>query len=81
MKYLHHSFIQMFFIKLGYMFRLHAVILRPFLQENVEGKVFIILFFSGEGPRSRRYGRAAAMTLIVQAYDEYADDDYVLSFS
>jgi hypothetical protein len=36
-------------------------------------------FFSGEGPRSRRYGRTAALRLIVQPYDE--DDDYFLSFS
>jgi hypothetical protein len=27
-------------------------------------------FFSGEGPRSRRYGRTAAMRLLVQPYDE-----------
>jgi hypothetical protein len=38
-------------------------------------------FFSGEGPRSRRYGRAAAMMLFVQPYDEDEDDDYFLSFS
>jgi hypothetical protein len=31
------------------------------------------LFFSGEGPRSRRYGRTAAIRLIVKPYDE---DDY-----
>jgi hypothetical protein len=37
---------------------------------------------SGEGPRSRRYGRTAAMRLIVQPYDEDEDDDYYfLSFS
>jgi hypothetical protein len=30
---------------------------------------FSFLFFSGEGPRSRRYGRTAAMRLIVQPYD------------
>jgi hypothetical protein len=35
-------------------------------------------FLSGEGPRSRRYGRTAALRLIVQPYDE--DDDYFLSF-
>jgi hypothetical protein len=28
-----------------------------------------LLFFSGEGPRSRRYGRTAALRLIVQPYD------------
>jgi hypothetical protein len=43
----------------------------------------LILFssFSGEGPRSRRYGRTAAMRLIVQPYDEDEEDDYFLSFS
>jgi hypothetical protein len=36
----------------------------------------------GEGPRSRRYGRTAALRLIVQPYDEDEDDDYYfLSFS
>jgi hypothetical protein len=41
------------------------------------------VFFSGEGPRSRRYGRTAALRLIVQPYDEDDDDDdyYYLSFS
>jgi hypothetical protein len=38
------------------------------------------IFFSGEGPRSRRYGRTAALRLIVQPYDE-DEDDYFLSFS
>jgi hypothetical protein len=33
-------------------------------------------FFSGEGPRSRRYGRTAAMRLIVQSREENEDDDY-----
>jgi hypothetical protein len=32
-------------------------------------------FFSGEGPRSRRYGRTAALRLIVQPRDEDDDDD------
>jgi hypothetical protein len=36
---------------------------------------------SGEGPSSRRYGRTAAMRLIVQPCDEDEDDDYFLSFS
>jgi hypothetical protein len=36
-------------------------------------------FFSGEGPRSRRYGRTAAMRLIVQPCDEDEDDDYFMS--
>jgi hypothetical protein len=39
----------------------------------------VFFFFSGEGPRSRRYGRTAAMRLIVQPYDD--DDYYFLSFS
>jgi hypothetical protein len=33
------------------------------------------VFFSGEGPRSRRYGRTAALRLIVQPCDEDDDDD------
>jgi hypothetical protein len=33
-------------------------------------------FLSDEGPRSRRYGRTAAMRLIVQPYDEDEDDYY-----
>jgi hypothetical protein len=42
----------------------------------------LCFFFSGEGPRSRSYGRTAAMRLIVQPYDEDEDDDdYFLSFS
>jgi hypothetical protein len=42
-----------------------------------------LFFFSGEGTRSRRYGRTAAMKLLVQPYDEDEDDedDYFLSFS
>jgi hypothetical protein len=34
------------------------------------------IFFSGEGPRSRRYGRTAALSLLEQPYDEDDDDDY-----
>jgi hypothetical protein len=37
--------------------------------------------FSGEGPRSRRYGRTAALRLIVQPYDGDDDDYYFLSFT
>jgi hypothetical protein len=33
------------------------------------------VFFSGEGPRSRRYGRTAALRLLVQPCDEDDDDD------
>jgi hypothetical protein len=36
------------------------------------------VFFSGEGPRGRRYGRTAALRLLVQPCDE---DDYFLSIS
>jgi hypothetical protein len=32
-------------------------------------------FLSGEGPRSRRYGRTAALGLFVQLCDEEDDDD------
>jgi hypothetical protein len=35
-------------------------------------------FFSGVGPRSRRYGRTAALRLIVQSHDE--DDYYFCPF-
>jgi hypothetical protein len=44
---------------------------------------YSFFFLSGEGPRSRRYGRTAALRLIVQPYDEDEDDDddyYFLSF-
>jgi hypothetical protein len=34
------------------------------------------IFFSGEGPRSRRYGRTAVLRLIVQPCDEDEDDYY-----
>jgi hypothetical protein len=38
---------------------------------------------SGEGPRSRRYGRTAALRLLVRPCDEddEDDDDYFLSIS
>jgi hypothetical protein len=54
-----------------------------FLLLHVEIKVVATLrsFFSGEGPCSRRYGRTAALRLLVQPYDEDKDDDYFLSFS
>jgi hypothetical protein len=32
------------------------------------------IFLSGEGPRSRRYGRTAALRLLVQPCDEDNDD-------
>jgi hypothetical protein len=35
--------------------------------------------FLDEGPRSRRYGRTAALRLIVQPYDEGEDNCYFLS--
>jgi hypothetical protein len=31
-------------------------------------------FFNEKGPRSRRYGRTAALRLLVQPYDEDEDD-------
>jgi hypothetical protein len=42
-----------------------------------------VFFFSGEGPRSRRYRRIAALRFLVQPCDEDDDDDYYyfLSFS
>jgi hypothetical protein len=38
----------------------------------------IRLFFSGEGPRGRRYGRTAALRLIVRPCED--DDDYYFLF-
>jgi hypothetical protein len=35
---------------------------------------------SGEGSRSRRYGRTAALRLLVQPCDEDDDDDYFCPF-
>jgi hypothetical protein len=58
--------------------KLYGIIGYPLIQKwNLKGgyQVFIKLFFIGEWPRSRRYGRAAAMTLIVQPYDEDEDED------
>jgi hypothetical protein len=37
-----------------------------------------MILFSGEGPRSRRYGRTAALRLLEQSYDE--NDDYFCPF-
>jgi hypothetical protein len=37
-------------------------------------------FFSGKGPRSRRYGRTAALRLLVQPYDEDHHNDYFYPF-
>jgi hypothetical protein len=47
----------------------------------VAHKINVGIFFSDEGPCSRRYGRTAALRLIVQPYDEDEDDYYFLSFS
>jgi hypothetical protein len=45
--------------------------------------LYAYFFLNGEGPRSRRYGRTAALRLIVQPCDEGEDEDdyYFLSFS
>jgi hypothetical protein len=43
-------------------------------------KVTARFFLSGEGPRSRRYGRTAALRLIVHPCDEDYDDDYYYFF-
>jgi hypothetical protein len=53
----------------------------PFFLRGQTFFVVVPFFLSGEGPRSRRYGRTAALWLIVQPYDEDEDDDYFLSFS
>jgi hypothetical protein len=42
--------------------------------------ICINFFVSCEGPRSRRYGRTAALRLIVQPYDEDEDDYYFYPF-
>ena len=42
--------------------------LSSFLAPNILLKQFL---FGGEGPRSRSYGRTAALRLIVQPCDEY----------
>ena len=34
-----------------------------------------VFFFCGEGPRSRSYGRTAALRLIMQPYDEDEEQD------
>jgi hypothetical protein len=49
-----------------------------FLDKSIQ-----TIFFSGEGPRGRRYGRTAALRLLVQPCDDDddADDYYFLSFS
>jgi hypothetical protein len=38
------------------------------------------IFLTRKGPRSRRYGRTAAMRLIVQPCHEDDDDDYFFPF-
>jgi hypothetical protein len=42
----------------------------------------LFFFYCGEGPRSRSYGRAAVLRLIVQPCDEYEakDDQFFFSF-
>jgi hypothetical protein len=37
-------------------------------------------FLSGEGPHSRRYGRTAALRLLVQPCDEDDDDNFFCPF-
>jgi hypothetical protein len=45
------------------------------LKEKPHRKIqYYDLSFYGDGPRSRRYGRPATLTLLVQPYDD--DDDY-----
>jgi hypothetical protein len=51
-------------------------------KQNIPTNAPFFIFFSGEGPHSRRYGRTAALRLLVQPSDEDDDDDYYfLSFS
>jgi hypothetical protein len=48
------------------------------------GKAILFLsaafFLSGEVFRSRHYGRTAALSLLVQPYDEDEDDDFFVLF-
>jgi hypothetical protein len=37
--------------------------------DNFETALAVLRFFSGDGPRSRRYGRIAALRLLVQTYN------------
>jgi hypothetical protein len=48
------------------------------LHDSFRAPIFFVLvfFFSGEGPRSRRYGRTAILRLLAQPCDEDDDDDY-----
>jgi hypothetical protein len=55
---------------------------RSYIKEYMKEYRIVDFFFSGEGPRSRRYGRTAAVTLLVQPCEEDDnDDDYFLYFS
>jgi hypothetical protein len=56
-------------VKLYFNMCLHFVVFR------YRKELTSTFFLSGEGPRSRRYGRTAALRLIVQPYDEDEDDD------
>jgi hypothetical protein len=38
------------------------------------------IFLQGEGPRSRCYGRTAALRLFVQPYDEDEDEQFFTKF-
>jgi hypothetical protein len=49
------------------------------MMQRVSFSVSIFFFLSGEGPRSRRYRRTAALRLLVQHYDD-DDDDYFCPF-
>jgi hypothetical protein len=55
------------------------------IYTSLDFEFLLSTFFSGEEPRSRRYGRTVALRLIVQPCDEDDDDDdyyyYFLSFS
>jgi hypothetical protein len=51
-------------------------------NESVGFTPITVTRFFLEGPRSRPYGRTAALRLVVQPYNEDEDDDYYfLSFS
>jgi hypothetical protein len=44
--------------------------------DSDERAIFALIIFIDEGPRSRRYGRTAALRLIGQPCDEDDGDDY-----
>jgi hypothetical protein len=48
----------------------------PTILASERPQTHAFFFLSGEGPRSRRYGRTAALRLLVQPCHEDDDDDF-----